>query len=87
LRLNKRLGFFLQNYRGLHAKLRDGRLNLGNPRGFLANLPREGVLTDLDRTIANERPRLDPSARARADERASADKRARAVSDWRGGMD
>jgi hypothetical protein len=56
----------LQEYRGLRAKLKDGELNLRNPRGYLTKLPREGVLPDLDRTITNERPRLDPNADERA---------------------
>jgi hypothetical protein len=56
LRLNKRLGLFLQNYWGLRENTRDYRLNLRNLRGYLTKLPREGVSADLNRTIANERP-------------------------------
>jgi hypothetical protein len=53
---NKMLGVFLQEYRGMRAKTRDCGLNLIKPRGYLTKLPREGVSTDLDHTIANERP-------------------------------
>jgi hypothetical protein len=42
-------------------KTRDSGLILENLRGYLTKLPREGVSTDLDRTIANEWSRLDPS--------------------------
>jgi hypothetical protein len=70
------------NSQGLRAKLRDDELNLRKPRVFLANLPREEVSADLDRTIANEWPRLDLSASTRSGTRANTDKRARGVSDW-----
>jgi hypothetical protein len=73
------------NSQGPARKMRDDGLNLRNLRGFLANLPSEGVSSDLDCTIANERPQLDLSASARVGERASIDKQARGVSDWGGG--
>jgi hypothetical protein len=80
LRLIKRSGVCLQEYRGMRAKLMDDGLNFKNSRGYLTKLPRKWLSADLDRTIANERPRLDPtvSARGRA---SAADRRARGVSD------
>jgi hypothetical protein len=65
------------------VKLGDGGLILRNPRGFLANLTREGVSDDIDRTIANDRPRLDQSVSARR-RGASTDKRASEVTEWGG---
>jgi hypothetical protein len=62
----KRLGVSVQDYRGLRAKQRDGGMILGNPRSSLANLPREGVSVDLDRTIIDQWPGLDMGERARA---------------------
>jgi hypothetical protein len=76
--LTKRLGFFLQNYKGLRAKTRDCGLILENSRGCLANLPCKGVSANLDRTIAKERLWLDPSMSTRG--RASAtDRRAKVL--------
>jgi hypothetical protein len=60
----KRLGFSLQKYMGLRVKTGDGGLILTKPMVSLANLPREGVSTDLDRTIADQQPGLDLSERA-----------------------
>jgi hypothetical protein len=68
LRLNKRLGVFLQEYRDLRAKIRDCGLNLGKPMVFLPNLPREGVSADLGRVIANQWSGLDLSASMRVGE-------------------
>jgi hypothetical protein len=56
-------------------------LILTKPRVSLANLPREGVSADLDRTIAYQWLGLDLNERARARTRARADKRVRDVSD------
>jgi hypothetical protein len=64
------------------VKTRDCGLILGNLRGYLENLPREGVSADLGRTIANKRPRLDLSASARG-QVSEADRRDRGVSDLR----
>jgi hypothetical protein len=41
--LIKRSGVWLQDYRGLHTKLKDGGLFSGKPRVSLAILSREGV--------------------------------------------
>jgi hypothetical protein len=65
--LTKRLGFFLQKYRGLRAKTGDGWLIATKPRVSLANLPREGVSADLDHTIVDQRLGLDLSEGVRAD--------------------
>jgi hypothetical protein len=80
LRLIKRSGVCLQEYRGMHAKLMDDGLNFRNSRGYLTKLPHKWVSADPDRTIVNERPRLDStvSVRGRA---SAADRRARGVSD------
>jgi hypothetical protein len=43
----------------MHERPRYGGLNLRKPRAFLANLPREGVSADLDRSIADQWPGLD----------------------------
>jgi hypothetical protein len=58
-------GAFLQILRGLHAKLRDDELIFGNLRVSLAKLPREGLCVNLIHPIADERPQLDLSERAR----------------------
>jgi hypothetical protein len=42
-------GFNLQEYRGLRAKTRDGRLILNKPMVSLIKLPREGVSGDSNR--------------------------------------
>jgi hypothetical protein len=57
--------FFLQNYKGLRAKLRDSELILTKPRVSLANLSREGVSADLDRMVEDQRLVLDLSERER----------------------
>jgi hypothetical protein len=49
----------------MRVKFRDDGLILRKPRGFLISFPRKRVSADLDRTIANEWPRLDVSASAR----------------------
>jgi hypothetical protein len=61
-------------------KTRDGGLILKKSRVSLTKLPRKGVQGNLIHPIADERPRSDLSAQARADARASADRRARVVS-------
>jgi hypothetical protein len=43
------------------VKLRDDGLVFGKSRVSLAKLPHERVSADLNRTIVNGRPRLDPS--------------------------
>jgi hypothetical protein len=83
--INERLGFFLLNYRGLHAKSRDGGLIFGKPRFALAKLPHEGVRGSIRRPITDRRPRSDLSASARVDDRPSTDRWAREVSDWGNG--
>jgi hypothetical protein len=62
------------------VKTRDGELILGNPRVSYAKLPRERVSGTLDRTILNERPRLDLEAERGRGCMASADRWARGVS-------
>jgi hypothetical protein len=52
----------LQEYRGLHAKQRDGGLIFGNPRVSLATLPREGVRGYTDRLISDQQPILETTS-------------------------
>jgi hypothetical protein len=41
----------MQEYRGLHAKTRDGGLISNKPRVSLIKLPREGVSSEANRQI------------------------------------
>jgi hypothetical protein len=47
----KSLGFNLQEYRGLHAKTRDGGFISNKPRVSYAKQPREGVSGESNRQI------------------------------------
>jgi hypothetical protein len=52
--LNKSLGFYLQDYKGLREN-QGRRVDFQKTRGLFNKTTREGVST-----IANERPRSDP---------------------------
>jgi hypothetical protein len=81
LRLSKRLGVFLQEYRGMHAKPRDGGLNLRKLRVSLTKRPREGVSGFLGRQIHDQLPRLD-MAGEHADARVRGRERLTGGSGW-----
>jgi hypothetical protein len=51
LRIFKSPGLNLQDYRGLHAKTRDGGLISSKPRVSLIKLPHEGVSGESNRQI------------------------------------
>jgi hypothetical protein len=61
-------------------------LILGNPRGSLANLPREGVSADLDHTIADQWPGLDLGERVRGRERGLTNGPGMSTTQVRGGL-
>jgi hypothetical protein len=64
--LTKRLGVFLQEYRGQRVKTKDDGLILRKLGVFLANLPCEGVSANLNHAITYQRLGLDLSEQASA---------------------
>jgi hypothetical protein len=54
--IKQKARFLSAKLQGPARETRDCGLNLRNPSGYLTKLSHEGVLSDLDRKIANERP-------------------------------